>query len=599
MLISKSYKNRLQSLSGIISENSSVNELDVDAVSLPKSYVKSSLNPQIWDGNTLRPEIKERILKIAKIYIKKLKLKSEPKAIRFLGSMANFNWNEASDLDIHIFYDLKDISDDTDFAKEYLEAKGKEWKEEHNITIKGFNVELYAQSLEDNYYSSGAYDLLKDEWITEPEKKEIAIDKKLLAIKIADWATKIEDIINNSEDANKQFSKAKALKDRIKKMRQVALEEGGEYSIENLVFKYLRNNGYLDKLKNVMTKSFDKELSLDEDIDPKHIRTVIFKNKRNPDAKIVVKITPDGRIQSIENNANVNFMFKEGQILNRNHETWTCNNNFMVNDKDTCPEEKIFGIRKKDIPMGHELRRMYLGKFLEENENSEKETETKIKEAAKKADIDLSKYDIKEVIAGFNEELEHGTKAGKKLNITDNDPVETLKIALAHLDKTKDYYSKLKTIESEEETQKDKKYMNENTEKTLIKHKLIIKNSVDNMTPEKIELVKKFIIDCCKELGIEQGCTVYLTGERDGVHITTTASYNPGNDEIWVYVNNRPMLGDPLRSVAHEIRHFKQKIDNELDDKSGETGSKQENEANSFSGIMIRLFGKKHPEIYL
>ena len=496
MLISKTYKNRLQSLSGIISENASVNELDLDAVSLPKSYVKSSLNSQIWDGNILRPEIKERILKIADIYIKKLKLKSGPKAIRFLGSMANFNWNEASDLDIHIFYDLKDISDDIDFAKEYLEAKGKEWKQEHNISIKGFNVELYAQNLEDSYYSSGAYDLLKDEWITEPEKKEITIEKKLLSIKIADWATKIEDIINNnSGNTEKQFEKAKALKDRIKKMRQTALEEGGEYSIENLVFKYLRNNGYLDKLKNIMTKSFDKELSLDE-------------NK----------------------NSNI---------------------------------------------------------------------ETKIKEVAKKAGIDLSKYDIKEVTDGFNEELEHGTKAGEKLNITNNDPVKTLKIALAHLDKTKDYYSKLKTIEPKEETRKDKKDMNENTETHLIKHKLIIKNSVDNMTPEKIELFKKFIIDCCKELKIEQTCTVYLTGERDGKHITTTASYNPENDEIWIYTKNRNMIGDAMRSTAHEIRHFRQKIDNELDEKSGETGSKQENEANSFSGIMIRLFGKKHPEIYL
>lgn len=129
------------------------------------------------------------------------------------------------------------------------------------------------------------------------------------------------------------------------------------------------------------------------------------------------------------------------------------------------------------------------------------------------------------------------------------------------------------------------------------KHKLIIKKSVDNIDEAKIELIKKFVIECCKELGIEAGCKVFLTGERGGP-ILTTASYNTENHEIWIYVKNRNMLADPLRSLAHEIRHYKQNLDGVLVETSGQDGSPHENEAHCFSGLMIRKFGKMYPAIF-
>ena len=139
-----------------------------------------------------------------------------------------------------------------------------------------------------------------------------------------------------------------------------------------------------------------------------------------------------------------------------------------------------------------------------------------------------------------------------------------------------------------------KESIDDNVNKT---HKLTIKDSVDNIDSDRAKLVKQFIIRCCKELGIENGCKVFLTGKRGGP-ITTTASYNPNNDEIWIYTKNRNMLADPLRSLAHEIRHYKQKLDGVLHDKSGEDGSDHENEAHCFSGLMIRKFGKQNPEVF-
>lgn len=94
-------------------------------------------------------------------------------------------------------------------------------------------------------------------------------------------------------------------------------------------------------------------------------REIKFVSKRNRTVAFNVYKNPDGRITRIEkpNHVHVNFPFKIGQILNRNVETWACNNSFYINGKDTCPEEKVFGIRKSDIPHGHELRHLFPNKF--------------------------------------------------------------------------------------------------------------------------------------------------------------------------------------------------------------------------------------------
>ncbi len=92
-------------------------------------------------------------------------------------------------------------------------------------------------------------------------------------------------------------------------------------------------------------------------------REVIFTNKRNPQLVITVKKSPDGRIISLDNKSGVRFPFVVGQVLNRNVEVWACNNNFLMDNKDTCPDKKIFGIKSKDIPQGHELRHLYPNKF--------------------------------------------------------------------------------------------------------------------------------------------------------------------------------------------------------------------------------------------
>lgn len=74
-------------------------------------------------------------------------------------------------------------------------------------------------------------------------------------------------------------------------------------------------------------------------------------------------------------------------------------------------------------------------------------------------------------------------------------------------------------------------------------------------------------------------------------------SYHPTTFEITIVGYNRN-LADVLRTLAHELIHHKQNVSGELDEKSGETGSEHENQANALAGALMREYGKKNPLIF-
>jgi len=71
-----------------------------------------------------------------------------------------------------------------------------------------------------------------------------------------------------------------------------------------------------------------------------------------------------------------------------------------------------------------------------------------------------------------------------------------------------------------------------------------------------------------------------------------------GGEHITITVKNRH-INDVLRTLAHEMVHYSQDLKNELDDDgAGATGSPQENEANARAAVVMRNWGKKHPEYF-
>ena len=138
----------------------------------------------------------------------------------------------------------------------------------HDITVKGYEVELYVQDTNEPHISTGVYSVLFNEWLVEPSKEEVSIDEKIIKDKVNQWQDiidiVIEDIESGDEDLESCLEKITKVKDKLKKYRGCGLERDGEYSYENLVFKFLRRNGYIQKLFDFQNNLVDDRLSLAE-----------------------------------------------------------------------------------------------------------------------------------------------------------------------------------------------------------------------------------------------------------------------------------------------------------------------------------------------
>jgi len=85
--------------------------------------------------------------------------------------------------------------------------------------------------------------------------------------------------------------------------------------------------------------------------------------------------------------------------------------------------------------------------------------------------------------------------------------------------------------------------------------------------------------------------------ESKAQEMKSFGQFQPQSNKILVVAVNRN-LADVLRTIAHELIHLKQGKEGKLKSDSGETGSSEENEANSLAGVLLREFGKNNPIIF-
>jgi len=239
--------------------------IEPDSVDVSSIQMHDTLCPLIWDKNEiLKPEIRKILLLNAKRFIEFSDVENlKFKDIIFTGSMANYNYNENSDIDIHIVLDFSQISENKEFVGDFLKLKKQLWSDKLPIQVKGFDVELYFQDIDEPHHSSGTYSIMKNDWVRKPLKKIVNIDTADVQLKSADIMNTIDDLETNKDEAN-FLIKIDQLKNKIKKYRQSGLDKKGEYSVENLVFKILRNSGYLEKLVALKNNYLKNELSLNE-----------------------------------------------------------------------------------------------------------------------------------------------------------------------------------------------------------------------------------------------------------------------------------------------------------------------------------------------
>ena len=214
------------------------------------------LNPDLWENNRLKPQVRLALFKIAKAFVEFINVDDlELTDITISGSNASFNYNNKSDIDLHLIANSNGPCKVN--LKDLFQAKKVIFNDQHDITILGHAVEVYVQGSEDAHISNGVYSIYNDNWVAFPKKITAKPDITNIEHKFEHLEEEIKQALESGDPQT-----IARLKKRIKDMRQSGLEKNGEFGAENLAFKLLRNTGLIQKLYDAETIETDKELSL-------------------------------------------------------------------------------------------------------------------------------------------------------------------------------------------------------------------------------------------------------------------------------------------------------------------------------------------------
>ena len=248
-----------------------VDKVYPDQINLKSFNFKKQLNPKIWEDNKLKRNVRKRLIKIAKEFVKSTDIEFIPVDIVIVGSIASFNWSKYSDIDLHIITDFKSINDNTELVKNYLYSKKCEWNNDHrDLKIYGYDVELYAQDINEENESNGIYSVKYNHWIKIPSAKHKQLDKNAIKEIAAMYINKIEYYNRKFDElsSDKAFlllqSKVKYLYDLIIQGRKKSLPVEGEQATGNIIYKVLRRSGHLEMINKLKKKLFDKINSIEE-----------------------------------------------------------------------------------------------------------------------------------------------------------------------------------------------------------------------------------------------------------------------------------------------------------------------------------------------
>ena len=218
---------------------------------------EAELNPKLFDGISLKEDVRKALLEIAIKFAKYVNSPFSPVDIYFTGSCANYNYNDASDIDLHLVYDYEEAGvNENIFSKFLIEAKNN-FNRKYKIKIKGIPVELGYENVAKPLASTGVYSLLNDKWVVEPKYKDVeyqGVDGALYD----DIVAKIREILTTGDT-----ELMRELIHFLSEVRKDSLAKSGEFGIGNLLFKKLRADGYLDLLRTIYYDMESKELSLE------------------------------------------------------------------------------------------------------------------------------------------------------------------------------------------------------------------------------------------------------------------------------------------------------------------------------------------------
>lgn len=159
--------------------------------------INDTLNKDLWDDNNeLKEEVKDKLLDIADAFLDDLKedgIDIQVEDIRLLGSNANYNYTDQSDLDLHIVAQI----DPEKYEQQLYNCYKTIFNNKYDIKIKGREVEVYVEDVKAPAKSNGVYSLYTG-WVKEPKKESIpTIDYDAFEKLFDEWEDDYFDIIDD------------------------------------------------------------------------------------------------------------------------------------------------------------------------------------------------------------------------------------------------------------------------------------------------------------------------------------------------------------------------------------------------------------------
>ena len=224
-------------------------------------YTHKELNPILFEGNKLKPDIREALLKIADTFVNEVKENEVPLNVCdywIVGSNAAYNYGPDSDIDVHIIVNMDSVEVNQQILTILYNYAKSSFNKDHDIKIKDHEVEVYIEDMNTTSISDGIYSIKQDRWIKVPQPKE----ENILDIKeepeYKEWEDKYRSLVLTDINEINKFI------DELYQMRKESLAKDGEFGIGNLIFKEFRNMGRLDNLKDQIKKIESKELTVEQ-----------------------------------------------------------------------------------------------------------------------------------------------------------------------------------------------------------------------------------------------------------------------------------------------------------------------------------------------
>lgn len=227
-----------------------------------KDYLRrnSALNPVLWDGDRLRPDVRTHLLNFAEAFRRFAKIpEGAVRDVYMVGGNTGLYYNDLSDVDVHLVIDRSALGAG-DLTDEYLRDKKALWTLRHDVRVKGYQVEPYAQDTSDPLVpGQGVYSVQRGEWVQRPIETDYdPSTDPILRTRADSWRRSIDKLLSNPSSVDD----LETVRRRLADMRSRSISRGGELGRDNLVFKSLRNTGHLDRITNHIRRMTSDSLSL-------------------------------------------------------------------------------------------------------------------------------------------------------------------------------------------------------------------------------------------------------------------------------------------------------------------------------------------------